>query len=115
MSLYAGATRRGRLEGPERALDALIGLVLLVAELLIGLLAALALYEFGLSFGSTVPGHVQFGFAIAVLGGGLIVAITTIVYLVRVIVGRRSWGAPLWGGILMSVAMVIGWFIMSGG
>ena len=116
MSLYSGMPgRRARLEGPERALDALIGLVILAAELTIGLLSALALYEYGLSHGSNVPDHVQLGFGIAVLGGGAIVIITTLIYLGRVIVGRRSARAPLWGGILMSAAMVIGWFVMSAG
>ena len=103
---------RSRLEGPERGLDALIGLVILIAELFIGLLSIFALYAYGSST-PTPTESMEAGFAIALFLGGAIVLITTIIYLVRVIVGRRSWPAPLWGAILMSIAIAIGYAIMS--
>lgn len=104
---------RRRLEGPERGLDALVGLVILVAELLIGLLSIYALYELGSAVTeSSRQDAVQAGFAIALFAGGALVLITTIAYLGRVIVGRRSWPAPLWGVALMSVAIIVGYFVM---
>ena len=56
----------------------------------------------------------EFGFLIVLIGGGLAVVITTFVYLGRLIAGRRSWGAPLTGLILFTIAAVIGWLVMSG-
>ncbi len=104
---------RTRLEGTERGLDAIVGLVILVAELFVGLLAIGALYEAGLSAGSgSNSEQLSFGLGIAVFGGGAVVLLTTIIYLSRVVVGRRSWPATLWGIILMSLAIVVGYFVM---
>ena len=102
---------RPRLEGPERALDALVGLVIVVTELIVGLLSILALY----AAGSTSPNYDQAeaGFAIALFGAGIAFVITTIVYLVRIIVGRRSWSAPLWGLALITAAVIVGFLVMS--
>jgi hypothetical protein len=104
-----------KLEGPERGLDALVGLIILVAELLIGLMSIYALYLYGQAIGGAGNDSVEFGFGFAVFVGGIVVVITTLVYLVRIAAGRRSWPAPLWGAILMSVALVVGYFIMSTG
>lgn len=104
---------RRRLEGPERGLDALVGLIILIAELFVGLLAVFALYEAGSQVtDSSRVDAAQAGFAIALFAGGAIVIITTIIYLGRVIVGRRSWPATLWGIVLMSAALVLGYAIM---
>ena len=110
---YVSPVAARKLEGPDRAHDAVVGLIILVAELMIGFLAGTALYELGVST-SARGDQVDFGFGLAVLGGGGIVILTTLVYLVRVAVGRRSWSAPLWGVILMSVALVAGWLNMIG-
>ncbi|MBU1587553.1 MAG: hypothetical protein KKH51_06355 [Actinobacteria bacterium] len=106
-----------RLDGTERGLDALVGAVILVAELMIGLIAIFALYETGMAASATDPGAseaINAGFLIALFGSGIVVLITTIVFLGRVIAGRRSWPAPLWGTILMTVALVVGYFVMVG-
>lgn len=118
-SNYSGARLmpgRKALEGTDRGLDALVGLVILVAELLIGFLAVYSLYLFGLEHASDPYAFesVQVGFLVALIGGVGFVALTTLVYLGRVIRGRRSWTAPLWGLILMTAAVVTGYLIMSG-
>ena len=109
---FAGARLMSpTLEGPERGLDALIGLVVLIAELLIGFLAIYALYEYGIAnYGSST----DFGFGFALFGSLIVVGITTLTYLIRIARGRRSWTAPLWGTILMTAAAIIGFVIMSG-
>jgi hypothetical protein len=118
-SNYPGAVRmapRGKLEGPERGLDALVGLVILIAELAVGLISIVALYEAGAAAGAENPAQtdtLEAGFQIAVFGGGAVVLITTIVYLARVVAGRRSWPAPLWGAILMTVALFVGYVVMA--
>lgn len=105
-----------KVEGTERGLDALVGVIILIAELIIGFLAIYALYEFGSNPPSGAdPDAIDIGFTIAVFGGGIVVAITTIVYLVRIAIGRRSWTAPFWGTILMTVAIIVGYFIMASG
>lgn len=110
---YPGMPARPRrLEGPDHALDALIGLVLLVAEIFIGVLAGAALIQYGLSMSNPSEG-VEFGLYLAIYGGGAFVIITTIVYLVRIITARRSWPAPVWGTVLMSLSMLVGWIIMA--
>ena len=116
---YSGArvlTGRARLEGFERGMDALIGLVILIAELLIGFLAIYSLYLFGLDHASEPNAYesVQIGFLVALIAGSGFVAITTLVYLSRVIFGRRSWPAPLWGLVLMTASVGTGYLIMSG-
>lgn len=117
---FAGATLmsgRRKLEGPDRALDALIGLVILVAELLIGVLVVFALYTAGDAAVQARPADseaISTGFAIALFGSIIAVGITTLIYLVRIATGRRSWPAPLWGAILMGIALVIGSLIMTG-
>jgi hypothetical protein len=114
---FAGArVLSSKLEGSDRGLDALIGLVILVAELLIGFLGVYALFLFGTEaseLGSAQSDAASVGFAIAVFGGGIAVGITTLVYLVRVATGRRSWRAPLVGVILMTVALLVGYFVMA--
>jgi uncharacterized membrane protein YgdD (TMEM256/DUF423 family) len=118
---YPGAVRmagRPRLEGPERGLDALVGLVILTAELFIGLTVILGLFDLGTAASATNPSAsetISAGFAIALFGAAVLVIITTVIYLARVIIGRRSWPAPLWGTILMSVALIIGYAVMAGG
>lgn len=117
---FAGAVKmapRRMLEGPERGLDGLVGLVILLAELVIGVMSIYALYVAGTTLVESSPDSAEAasaGFAIAVFGSGIIVLITTIVYLVRVAMGRRSWTAPLWGTILMSVVLIVGYVVMAG-
>ncbi|MDP3208714.1 MAG: hypothetical protein Q8M65_06165 [Rhodoglobus sp.] len=113
----ARASRRGRLGGSERGLDALIGLVILIVELLIGSLALTALYALGLERAGTAADAeaVQAGFLIAAAGSAIFVGITTITYLSRIVRGHRSWTAPLWGIVLMTAALVIGYITMSSG
>jgi hypothetical protein len=119
-SNFAGAVLmvpRGRLEGPERGLDAIVGLVILLAELAIGVIALFALYEAGTAIVGTNPSAtdaIEGGFAIAVFGSAAAVLVTTIIYLVRIIMGRRSWPAPLWGTVIMTAALLIGYGIMFG-
>lgn len=116
---FAGArVLSGKLEGSERGLDGLIGLIILVAELAIGFLSISALFVFGEELSQSTPSAraaAEIGFAIALFGGGIAVGVSTLVYLVRIATGHRSWRAPLWGGILMTVALVVGYFIMAGG
>jgi hypothetical protein len=108
---------RGRLQGPDRGLDAFVGLVILLAELAIGALSVTALYAAGIATNGTAsdPSAVEAGFAIALFGGGFVVIVTTLIYLVRVVAGRRSWPAPLWGLILMTVALFVGYLVMAAG
>lgn len=104
-----------KLEGQDRGLDALVGLIVLLAQVTIGFLSLSALYTLGTTSppaGSTSD-SINAGFAIAFIGSIGIVGLSTITYLIRVAVGRRSWTAPLWGGIGMGVVIVIGYFIMA--
>lgn len=104
---------RRRLDGPERGLDAFVGLVILIAEVAIGMISIFALYQVGAAASlASARDELEIGFAIALIGGSAMVIITTIVYLARVVIGRRSWPAPLWGAILMSIMIVIGYFVM---
>jgi hypothetical protein len=117
---FAGATLlsgRGRLDGSERGLDALIGLVVFIAELLIGFLVVYALYLYGVDAVATAgatSGSIQAGFLIALVGSGAAFAVTTLVFLVRLVRARRSWPAPLWGLILIAVASIVGYLVMLG-
>lgn len=117
---FAGATQLAgrRLDGSDRGLDALVGLVILVAELLIGFLAIYALYLYGLDALAARAGAArdaaQTGFLIGLVGGIASVAVTTLVYLVRLARSRRSWPAPLWGLALLTVAVVVGYLVMGG-
>lgn len=105
-----------KLEGTERGLDALVGVVILVAEIVIAVVAIAALYEFGSNPPAGASGEaIDIGFTIAVFGSIIFVGITTLIYLVRIAIGRRSFTAPLWGTILMTVAVVVGYFIMASG
>ncbi|MEP6479341.1 MAG: hypothetical protein ABJB03_08120 [Rhodoglobus sp.] len=111
---FAGANlMRGRrkLEGPDRMLDVLVGIVIIVVELLVGFLAVYTLYETAVQLDTD---NASAGFWIALFGGGAALVITTLVYLVRIARGTRSWGAPLWGLILLSAACFAGYFILSG-
>ena len=119
MTLYYGQKPRGaRLEGPERALDGFIGLIVLVVEVLVGWLVLFALVEYGMAAettGAADDDAVTVGIVLAVFGSGIVFVITTIVYLVRLGTARRSWPAPLWGLILVSASCVIGYLIMAAG
>jgi hypothetical protein len=117
VTLYYGQKPgRARLSGPERALDGFIGLIVLVVEVLVGLLVLFALNDYvaaAESSGVASEDALAVGALIAVIGSGAAFVITTIVYLVRLATARRSWPAPLWGLILVSVACAAGWLIMS--
>ena len=119
MTLYSGARTTGltKLDGPERTLDALIGTIVWVVGLVVGFLAIGALYEYGLAATAANPSDVEamnFGLSVAAYGGGIIYGIATLIFLVRLASGRRSWRAPLWGGILVAAAVVVGYIIMVG-
>ena len=118
MTLYYGQKPRGaKLDGPERALDAFIGLIVVGVDVLVGLLVLFALNDYAtacFAAGCQSLENLEAGYFIALIPSGLVFIITTIVFLVRLGRGRRSWPAPLWGLILISVACVIGWIVMSG-
>lgn len=116
---FAGAqvlVGRQRLQGPDRGLDALVGLVILVSTALIGFLAISALYVSGsaaVARGSADSGTISVGFAVAVYGSAIVVGITLLVFLVRLVAGRRSWRGTLVGAILMTVVLFVGYTIMA--
>jgi len=114
---YSGRTRaKNIVEGPERGLDALVGLVILIAGLGIGFLVFEALFPFaeGVAQSSYNPEWAELGISVALFGGGGILLIATLVYLVRIARGRRSWTASLWGTILMSACLVLGYILILG-
>ena len=117
MTLYAGERRtaRTKLDGPERMLDALIGVIVWVAALAVLFMIASALFEFGRTATTGSADALEFGFGVAVYGGGAIYAIATLIFLGRLATGRRSWTAPLWGGILAGAAALVGYIIMASG
>ncbi len=89
-----------------------------MVEVLVGLLVLSALGEYGMASDAAVASDgdaLTFGVVLAVFGSGIVFVITTIVYLARLATARRSWPAPLWGLILVSVSCVIGYLIMSAG
>jgi hypothetical protein len=113
---FAGArVLSSRLDGPERMLDGLIGLVIIIAVVLIGFMSVYALYVYGTELGenSARSESASIGFSIAAFGSAIPVAISVLVYLVRIARGTRSWTAPLTGGILMAVALVVGYGVMA--
>ena len=113
----ANPSRPGVLQGTDRGLDALVGLVILIAELIIGVLTVFALSTFGQAAAATMPSPpdaISGWFALAFFGSIIVVSITTISYLIKIGQGRRSWPSPLWGLILMTVIVVIGYAIMAG-
>jgi len=63
---------------------------------------------------SFASGGVEAGFVIAVVGSAVTWLITTLTYLIRIAVGRRSWTPPLWGTIIMTVFLVAGFGVMNG-
>ena len=114
---YSGKTRaKNIVEGPERGLDALVGLVILLAGLFIGFVAFEAMFAFaeGVAERSYSPEWAELGIAVALFGGGGILLIAILVYLVRIARGRRSWTATLWGTLLMSACLVLGYLLILG-
>lgn len=112
----AGPTRDPRkLDGPERLLDALIGIIVFLGGLTIVLLGIAELYRIGTAIversGSSEDAEV--GFIIAVGGTIFFGGIAALTFLVRLARGHRSWRAPLWGTILASIAQLVGFGIMS--
>lgn len=115
---FAGvAVRSRRLDGSDRGLDAIVGLILIVAGTMIGVLSLNQLQLFVASVDprdAFASGGVEAGFVIAVVGSALTWLIATLTYLVRIAVGRRSWTPPLWGTVIMSVFLVAGFAVMNG-
>jgi len=115
---FAGvAVRSRRLDGNDRGLDAIVGLILLVAGTMIGVLSLNQLQLFAASVDprdAFASGGVEAGFVIAVVGSALTWLIATLTYLVRIAVGRRSWTPPLWGTVIMTVFLVAGFAVMNG-
>jgi len=106
---------RQKLDGSERGLDALVGLVIFLVEVLIGFLAVYALYLYradAVAARGTSSGNIEAGFVIALVGSIVAVGITTLVFLVRLARARRSWPAPLWGLVLLSAATIFGYLLM---
>ena len=109
---------RSKLRGSERGLDALIGLVILLSQALVGFLTISALFIAGSAeavTNSSATESISVGLALAFFGSSIIVAITLIVYLVRIATGRASWRAPLVGAILMTVVLIVSYVIMASG
>lgn len=104
----AAATGRKRLDGSERMLDALIGTVIFVVELLIGNLSIYSLFLLAEQSGTR---SADFGFLLATAGSGAALVITTIAFIVRVAKGSRSWTAPLTGTLLIGAASFVGYLI----
>ncbi len=115
---FAGvAVRSRRLDGSDRGLDAIVGLILIVAGTMIGVLSLNQLQLFAASVDprdAFASGGVEAGFVIAVVGSALTWLIATLTYLVRIAVGRRSWTPPLWGTVIMTVFLVAGFAVMNG-
>jgi len=115
---FAGASIRSlRLDGSDRGLDAIVGLILSVAGTMIGVLSLnqLQLFAASLETGNFFAAEaVQAGFVIAIVGAGLTWLISIVTYLLRIAVGRRSWTAPLWGTIIMTVFLIAGFGVMNG-
>lgn len=115
---FAGAAIRSlRLDGSDRGLDAIVGLILLVTGTMIGVLSLNQLQLFAASVDprdSFASGAVEAGFVIAVVGSALTWLITSLTYLFRIAVGRRGWTSPLWGIIIMTVFLVAGFAVMNG-
>lgn len=91
--------------------------MILVVEVVIGLLVIFSLVEYAYACNSTgcaSGDSLDFGLGFAIFGSGIVFVITTITYLVRLARARRSWGAPLWGIILISLTCGLSYFIMSG-
>lgn len=123
-STHAVPARR-TLQGPSRGLDIVVGLIITITALLITSLGISALYELELAIAQCAPSVVaagqdcaarlqrgQVGFGIAVFGCGIVLGITTLSYLIRIIIGRRSFVAPLVGLFLSSIVLVVSYGIM---
>lgn len=107
---------RSRLDGGERALDVLVGLVVIVAQLFIALISVFALYRTGRTRAIVEPaalGQANFGFGVAVFGAAAVIVITILVYLARAATGRRSWGVATTGAVLMTAIVFVGYLIMA--
>ncbi len=102
---------RSKLTGGDRMLDFLIGLVIVVASLVIALLAVTGLLAYGTELDTDAAVG---GFILAVAGSAIPLFITTLVFIVRAAIGRRSWVAPLWGIGIAAVFLLIGYAIMLG-
>ena len=115
---FAGvAVRSRRLDGSDRGLDAIVGLILVVAGTMIGVMSLNQLQFFAASVDprdAFASGGVEAGFVIAVVGSALTWLIATLTYLIRIAVGRRSWTPPLWGTVIMTVFLVAGFAVMNG-
>lgn len=107
-----------KLTGQDRTLDALVGLIIVVATLLIGYVSLTALFEYGVVAAEANPSGLdvmEFGWMTALIGSGILFAITTLVFLGRLIAGSRSWTAAFTGAILVTAALLVGFLIMLAG
>lgn len=100
---------RGWLSGGDRMLDFLVGLVIVVASVAAELLGVAALLGYGQA---TDTDAARGGFVLAIAGSAIPLFITTLVFLVRAAVGRRSWVAPIWGFAIATVFLFIGYAVM---
>lgn len=99
-------------EGPERLLDILVGLIIVIVNILVGFLLVYALLVIAVE---TDTDSSAAGFFLAALGSGIPVIITTLIYIVRITRGRRSWTAPLTGLVLIAIANIVGFSIAATG
>lgn len=107
-----------KLTGQDRTLDALVGLIIVIATVLIGYVSLTALFEYGVGAAEANPSGLdvmEFGWMTALIGGGILFAITTLVFLGRLVSGRRSWTTTLTGAILVTAALIVGFLIMLAG
>lgn len=106
------------LTGQDRTLDALVGLVIVIATLLIGYVSLTALFQYGVTAAEANPSGLdvmEFGWMTALIGGGGLYAITTLVFLGRLVSGRRSWTAAFTGTVLVTASLLVGFAIMLAG
>ena len=109
---FAGRTTRAdrrRLSGGSRGLDIFVGLAIVIAGLLIATLGISTLYDLSLSLATP---NAAVGFGIAVFGCGLVLGITTLIYLVRIILGRSSFVAPIVGLVVSSILLFVAYEVM---
>lgn len=111
-----GAPLSAKLEGTDRWVDTLIGLIVVIATGLIGTLSLTWLFGYGLAVNDLMPSSsTDAGYLLALAGSVIPIGVGMIVYVVRVAFGRRSWGAPLVAAGIMTIALVVGYLIMSNG
>lgn len=107
-----------KLTGSDRILDALVGLIILVATAMMGFVSIDGLYSLGVSAARPNPAAldtIESGWEFALYGSATVFGIVTLIFLIRLLVGTRSWTTALAGTVLVGVAQVVGLIIMASG